>query len=71
LLTHDADLEVTNVYGGTVLGTVVWAAVNADTGVDYVAVVERLIAAGADVARASFPSGHAAIDDVLRRSGAR
>ncbi|HVJ20733.1 MAG TPA: ankyrin repeat domain-containing protein [Polyangiaceae bacterium] len=47
LLERHAPLEIKNEYGGTVLGTVVWAAANADTGVDYAPVIERLIRAGA------------------------
>lgn len=50
LITRGADLEKLNSYGGTVLGATVWSAFNAPTqGVDYVAVVDELIALGANV----------------------
>jgi ankyrin repeat protein len=50
LLAHGADLEKLNAYGGTVLSATVWFALNAPTkGVDYTAVIDELIALGANV----------------------
>jgi hypothetical protein len=41
-------------------------------GVDYMAVMERLIAAGANVdVLAPYPPGNAAIDELRRRHGVR
>jgi ankyrin repeat protein len=53
LLQRGAPLDVTNVYGGTVLGQAIWSAANlagpsgTGSGAAHLAVVERLIAAGA------------------------
>ncbi|HEY0970452.1 MAG TPA: ankyrin repeat domain-containing protein, partial [Gemmatimonadales bacterium] len=48
LITHGADLEKRNAYGGTVLGATTWFALQAPTaGVDYAGVVEELITLGA------------------------
>jgi hypothetical protein len=78
LLHRNAPLEATNNYGGTVLGSTIWASMHVDgifraggfTPVDYIPIVERLLAAGARVDAVAFPSGNAAIDDVLARHGA-
>jgi ankyrin repeat protein len=69
LLDRGAPLEATNVYGGTVLGSVVWAVRNAWVeGRDYPAVVETLIAAGADLeAVHGLPTGRPEVDEVFRR----
>lgn len=49
LLNRQAPLEVQNVWRGTVLSSVLWAAVNHDPNVDYAPIVEMLIDAGATV----------------------
>ena len=49
LLKRRSPLEIENVWGGTVLGNVLWAAVNYDANVDYVPVIETIISAGANV----------------------
>jgi hypothetical protein len=49
LLGRQAPLELKNVWGGTVLGNVLWAAVNHDPHADYASVVEMVIDAGAEV----------------------
>src|SRR5215510_8035747 len=49
LLKRRSPLEIENVWGGTVLGNVLWAAVNYDPNVDYVPVIETIISAGANV----------------------
>jgi ankyrin repeat protein len=68
LIALGAPLEAKNVYGGTVIDMTVWAARNAPfPGVDYPAVVDRLAAAGADLAPVTPPTGDAAIDAVLDR----
>ena len=59
-------LEIKNVYGGTVLDCVVWAAKNAQLGVDHLPVVVTLLAAGArPEAVTPFPSGDVAIDALI------
>jgi ankyrin repeat protein len=47
LLERKAPLETRNVYGGTVLGQALWSAINSERGIDYVPILETLIAAGA------------------------
>jgi hypothetical protein len=42
-------LEIENVWGGTVLSHVLWAAINHDPNVDYAPIVEALIRAGSIV----------------------
>jgi len=69
LLARGAPLEAKNAYGGTVLDGTVWAALRAPVaGVDYPAVVDALLTAGADIeVLGPGPTGVAAIDVVLRR----
>lgn len=79
LLHRNAPLEARNNYGGTVLGSTIWASMHVEgifhaggfISVDYVPIIERLLAAGARVDAVGFPSGNPAIDDVLTRHGAR
>jgi len=47
LLDHDAPLEAKNSYGATALGQALWSALHADNGIDYLAVIETLLQAGA------------------------
>lgn len=73
LLARGAPLEVRNVYGGTVLGGTVWAALNMEgvfrtdgfVVVDYVPIIRRLLHAGARREEVPTPTGHSAIDEVL------
>jgi ankyrin repeat protein len=79
LLHRNAPLEARNNYGGTVLGSTIWALTHAEgifrTGgfmlVDYVPIIERLLAAGARVDAVGFPSGNPAVDEILAQHGAR
>ena len=73
LLERGAPLEVENTWGGTVLDSTVYSALNHHVdGADYLAVIETLISAGADVGAVTpFPTGNQHIDDLLRRHGAR
>jgi ankyrin repeat protein len=66
LLHHGAPLEVRNSYGGTVLGCVVYSAVQ-KMRPNHIPIIESLLAAGADVRAADYPSGDERVDDVLRR----
>jgi len=68
LIARNAPLEIKNVHGGTVLGTTVWSAVH-EPKPDHLAIVEALIAAGANVEAAGYPSGDARVDELLRRGG--
>ena len=66
LLAHGAPLEAKNTYGGTVLGQAVWSALHDRLGIDYLPMVETLLAAGADARAVGIPTGHARIDELLR-----
>jgi len=57
-------------YGGTVLGQAVWSAIN-ESKVDHVAIIEALLAAGAKIEEADYPTGNERIDELLRRHGAK
>jgi ankyrin repeat protein len=70
LLARGAPLEVQNMWEGTILSSTAHFAIHAPVkGVDYPAVLEMLIAAGADP-RAAYPSGDEKVDAILRRHGA-
>lgn len=73
LLERKAPLEIKNGYGGTVLGQALWSAANKaggwggnSPGLDYLPIIECLIAAGAEV-RPNWSTGIKHIDEVLRR----
>jgi ankyrin repeat protein len=79
LLEHGAPLEARNVYGGTALGQALWSALNGDPGIDYVEIIDTLIAAGAKIEPGSLAwleqqrgpaSTKAEIEALLRRHGA-
>ncbi len=68
LVGHSAPLEARNRWGGTVLDSTVFFALNGPVpGVSYPAVVERLLAAGADARAVDLPTGNPAIDALFRR----
>jgi hypothetical protein len=67
-LGRGAPLEVENVWDGTVLrSTAFFAGHMPVRGVDYPSVLERLVAAGADVRRAAWAAGDPRIGAVLLR----
>jgi hypothetical protein len=71
LLARGAPTEAKNDYGGTVLDFAVWVIRNQwKDGRDYPALIETLIAAGADLnAVDGVPTGRAEVDAVFRRHG--
>lgn len=69
LLRHRVPLESRSMYGGTALGTAVWSAIN-EPRTDHLAIIEELLAAGARVQEAGYPTGREDIDALLRRYGA-
>ncbi len=69
LIEQKVPLEITNVYGGTVLGQAVWSACN-ERRADHVAIVEVLLEAGEKIEEADYPTGNERLDEVLRRHGA-
>jgi hypothetical protein len=70
LLECKAPLEIKSMYGGTVLGTAVWSAIN-EPRADHLAIIEALIVAGAKLNAAGYPTGNEGVDEVLRRHGAK
>ena len=70
LIERKAPLELVNMYGGTVLGCTVWSAIN-EPRVDHIAIIETLLAAGANIEEAGYPTGNEGVDEVLRRHGAK
>ena len=69
LIRHKVPLESRSMYGGTVLGTAVWSAIN-EPRADHLAIIEELLAAGARVQEAGYPTEKDGIDALLRRYGA-
>ena len=70
LLDAGVSLEVRNMYGGTALGTTIWAAIH-ETRTAHVAIIETLLKAGARVQAVDYPTGIEPIDVMLERYGAR
>lgn len=68
LLKHNAPLEATNIYGGTVLGQTLWSAAHGGDPELYARIIETLIEAGAKVPERHVPVNKP-IDDLLRRYG--
>jgi hypothetical protein len=69
LIRHKVPLETRSMYDGTALGTAVWAAIN-EPRADHLAIIEELLAAGARVQEAGYPTQSDGIDTLLRRHGA-
>jgi hypothetical protein len=53
-------------YGGTALGTAIWAAIN-EPRRDHLQIIEELLNAGARWDDAEYPTGHQPIDAILER----
>jgi aromatic-L-amino-acid decarboxylase len=66
LLRHHAPLESRNMYGGTALGAVVWSVLH-QSRPDHIQIIEVLLAAGARIEEAGYPTGNPAVDEVLKR----
>ena len=69
LLQRQTPLEKRNMYGGTALGTAVYAAIH-EPRADHLQIIEALLNAGARVGEAEYPTGNAQIDELLRHHGA-
>jgi hypothetical protein len=69
LIRSKAPLETQNAYGGTVLGSTVFAATN-EPRADHVRIIEALAQAGAQVGAVAYPTGNEQVDAVLRSHGA-
>ena len=68
LLKRGAPVEAKNAYGGTVLDQAIWCVINGERSVDYVPIIRALLAAGARIEEADYPTGNQRVDDLLRRS---
>lgn len=69
LVRCKAPLEMRSMYGGTVLGTAVWAAIN-ESKSDHLQIIEDLLDAGARLDQVDYPTGNSQIDALFRRHGA-
>jgi hypothetical protein len=69
LISQGCPLEELSSYGGSVLGSAVWAAIH-EPRPDHLAIIEALLQAGASVDGADYPSGDQAVDQLLQRYGA-
>jgi hypothetical protein len=76
LVGQGAPLEAQNTWGGTVLDSTVWFAVNSPrttpcSSHGYPAIIDALLVAGSNAAAViPFPTGDVELDGVLRRHGA-
>ncbi len=70
LIQRKVPLEIKSMYGGTVLGTTVWSAIN-EPKPDHVAIIEALIGGGARLDAAGYPTENERVDEVLRHHGAK
>ncbi len=68
LIRHKAPLERRSMYGGTVLSSAVWSAIN-EPKADHLKIIEALINAGARSGEVSYPTGNKRVDEVLRCRG--
>lgn len=66
LLDRKVPLDTRNMYGGTILGTAIWSAINEPRD-GHAAIVEMLLDAGAPCDPALHPCGESAIDALLQR----
>lgn len=70
LIRHNVPLETLSMYDGTVLGTAVYAAINEPRTAYHQTIIEELLAAGARISGAGYPTGNELVDTLLRRHGA-
>ena len=66
LLERKAPLDTRSMYGGTVLATAVWSAIN-EPRPNHIPIIEELLSAGADVSDIGYPTGHKQVDAVLQQ----
>jgi hypothetical protein len=70
LIAADWPLEHQNMYGGTALGAAVWSAIH-EPKAKHLEIIAELIRGGASLNEVEYPTGHAGVDEVLRRHGFR
>src|SRR5262249_10235092 len=66
LIQSKASFESRTMYGGNVLDTAVWSAIN-EPREDHLQIIEELLAAGARLDSEKWPTGHDKIDAILER----
>lgn len=66
LVRWRAPLGTRNMYGGNVLDTAVWSAIN-EPKPNHLRIIEELLRAGARLETEKYPTGHEAIDAMLRQ----
>jgi ankyrin repeat protein len=66
LIRWSAALEPRSMYGGNVLDTAVWSAIN-EPRLDHLRIIEELLKAGARLEDEEYPTGHEHVDAILRR----
>jgi hypothetical protein len=69
LLRWNAPLGARSMYGGNILDTAVWSAIN-EPRLGQLEVIEQLLAAGARLEDEEYPTGNPDIDAMLQRHGA-
>lgn len=69
LIQREAPLETLSMYGGTVLATAVWSAIN-EPRRDHLQIIEALIKAGARRDAVDYPTGVDSVDQALQSCGA-
>jgi len=70
LIRHQTPLETRSMYDATVLGTAVYAAISEPRTEHHIAIIDELLAAGALITEAGFPTGNKVVDSVLEQHGA-
>jgi ankyrin repeat protein len=72
LTNHGAPLEARNRWGGTVLASTLYSALQPHANAaDYAAAIELLLEAGADLGAVTYPTANELVDELLRRHRAR
>jgi len=66
LIRWKAPLEPRSMYGGNVLDTAVWSAIN-EPRPDHLRIIEELLDAGARLEHEEYPTGHEDVDLILRQ----
>lgn len=66
LIRWKAPLEPRSMYGGNVLDTAIWSAIN-EPRPDHLRIIEELLKAGARPEAGGRPTGHEEIDVILHR----
>ena len=69
LIRWKAPFEPRSMYGGNVLDTAVWSAIN-EPRQNHLQIIKELLKAGARLEDEEWPTGHEQVDAILKRHGA-